>query len=219
MASADANSVVLCFHQDALAAPLHRELMCVAERVAAPFAAAGEEKDAARSPRLATLLRIYTAALSAHAACTGLHPQVKPLPGQDAAASSPDPDPRAGSVCVGAGGYFAALGSAPGGQSLEALGVTLRPAGLPSLAEVLADARRASPAGARAGGARNASRVALAPGPAPKPHFLPAVACALQRMAVLHERVLRLRCTCPTGAAEAGATEGATARFSTLSNA
>lgn len=162
--------------------------------------------------RLATLLRLYAAALAAHAACAGLDPQVAPLPGQGAAAAehalAPDTSHAGGQ------GYFGALGWAPGAQGQAprtkrgASGSA--PARLPSLLEVLADAAR-DPAAAGDTPALAAEGARFPAAAAPGPHLLPAAACALQRMAVLEERVLRARCTCPLGASEAA---DDTARYS-----
>jgi len=78
--------------QDALAGPLHEELARVT---------AGAAVVAPAPALLPVLLRVYAAAVGAHAACAGLHPEVAPLPGQEQA----PPDGRAASAT---GGYFAA---------------------------------------------------------------------------------------------------------------
>jgi len=183
--------------QDALAGPLHEELARVT---------AGAAVVAPAPALLPVLLRVYAAAVGAHAACAGLHPEVAPLPGQEQA----PPDGRAASAT---GGYFAAAGAAPErGPQAPARGAAGRgpalkrgrssafaPAHAPGLAEVLAAARRGS--AAAAGGGAGAGGHLL----------LPAALCAVQRMAVLHERVLRARCACAPRAADAGA-EGVAGR-------
>jgi hypothetical protein len=176
--------------QDALAGPLHGELARVA---------AGAAADAPAPALLPELLRVYAAAVGAHAACAGLHPDVAPLLGQAPAEQAP------------AGDYFAAAGAAPeldppaparGAAGRAPAGKRGRPAAsaparAPGLTEVLAAARRGS-----AAAAGSAAGVDL---------LLPAAVCAVQRMAVLHERVLRARCACSPRAADAGA-EGAAGR-------
>ena len=197
--------------QDSLAAPLRHELLALSGR--SNSAPASGERDRADGLRLATLLRLYTAALAAHATCAGLNPQVAPLPGQGAAAA--EHTPESGARQAGGQGYFDALGALgqgpePAAQPASRGAWGAAPARLPSLLEVLAHALRGCAAAAGAGSAGRgrapapaAERFRVSAEAAPGPHFLPAAACALQRMALLEERVLRLCCTCPLGAPEA----------------
>ena len=80
--------------------------------VALRSASRGGSCQTGRWPRLTALLRIYACALRMHAECSGMQPQIAPLPGQgigDAIASAGGE--IGGDEAADEGGFFACLGS------------------------------------------------------------------------------------------------------------
>ncbi|GAB4819208.1 hypothetical protein N2152v2_006254 [Parachlorella kessleri] len=162
---------------------------------------------------LPCLLRLYALALAVHARCAAQHPQVVPLPGQQAKLRTEDLV-RVGplSPCL-VGGYFAALGGRQGVQngtpavafaSAPLPGPSSAAAALPGLLAVL---RLLLPQEGRLGSPKRKSRGegsgASLDGPgvpasgAQCQLALVAVQAAVQRLGVLHRRCQYLQHLCP----------------------